>query len=102
MKVYWTDFALLSLKEVYLYYKKNASDKVAKRIKDEIFSKVNSLKSQAKQGQIEPNLEKTGLGYRYLISGNFKIIYLIQSGEIFITDIFDTRQNPEKINNPNR
>ena len=102
MKVYWTDFALQCLKEVYLYYKKNASERVANRIRAEIFSKVNALKSQAHMGQIEPFLEETGLGYSYLISGNFKIIYLLQSGEIFITDLFDTRQNPDKINNPNR
>ncbi len=102
MKVYWTDFASRCLSEIYFHYRKNAGEKVAKRIKSEIFLKVNSLKTYPNLGQIEPFLDETGLGHRHLISGNFQIIYLQQSGNIFITDLFDTRQNPEKINDPER
>lgn len=102
MKVYWTDFAKQSLKEVYHFYRKNASEKVAKRIKAQIFFKTKLLEQQSKVGQIEPFLEEIGLDHRYILSGNFKIIYLIQGDSIFITDLFDTRRNPEKINDPTR
>jgi hypothetical protein len=38
-------------------------------------------------------------GHRYLVKGNYKIIYKeIQEG-LLITDVFDSRQDPIKINN---
>jgi hypothetical protein len=40
------------------------------------------------------NLEE---GNRYIIRGNYKIIYKIQKKKLFITDIFDTRQDPDSI-----
>lgn len=100
MRVYWTDFARSGLREIYRYYQRKASIKVANRIKAEIFQKVSRLAVQAHLGSNEPNLEETGLNYRYLVSGNFKIIYLIQGDSVFVTDIFDTRQDPQKINKP--
>ncbi len=41
-------------------------------------------------------------GHRYLVDGNYKIIYKKISEGILITDVFDTRQDPKKINNPKR
>ena len=40
-------------------------------------------------------------GHRFIIRGNYKIIYKIQNKKIFITDIFDTRQDPESIKRNN-
>ena len=37
--------------------------------------------------------------YRYLVSGNYKIIYKVSENIIVINDIFDTRQNTIKMNN---
>jgi hypothetical protein len=37
------------------------------------------------------------LGHRYLVEGNFKIIYRIVDDIIWVTDIFDSRQDPEKM-----
>lgn len=48
-------------------------------------------------GQMEEHLKETGLGYRYLIEENYKIIYLIYNDYVLITGIFDTRQDPEKM-----
>jgi plasmid stabilization system protein ParE len=36
-------------------------------------------------------------GHRYLVSGNYKIIYKEVNEGILITDVFDTRQDPQKI-----
>jgi hypothetical protein len=43
-----------------------------------------------------------GEGHRYLIESNYKIIYKEVPEGILITDVFDTRQDPTKINNPKR
>ena len=34
--------------------------------------------------------------------GNYKIIYKIQTNTIYITDVFDTRQDPDKIKERNK
>jgi hypothetical protein len=36
-------------------------------------------------------------GFRYLVEGNYKILYWISENEINIASIFDCRQNPVKI-----
>lgn len=53
MKVYWTDFAKQNLNEAYHFYRIKASEKVAKRIKAQIFSQIKLLEKEPKVGQIE-------------------------------------------------
>jgi len=102
MEILWSDFALDSLKDIYLYYDQIAGKKVAKKIKDQIFNSVKQLKKYPKSGQIEEMLIELDEGHRYLVAGNYKIIYKQVKEGILITDVFDTRQNPKKINNPKR
>jgi toxin ParE1/3/4 len=49
-------------------------------------------------GQIEENLVSLGLDHRYLVEGKYKIIYFIKENVIYITDVFDCRQDPQKMN----
>jgi toxin ParE1/3/4 len=48
-------------------------------------------------GAIEENLIELKQQHRYLVEGNYKIIYRLINNDIYITDIFDCRQNPEKM-----
>ena len=48
-------------------------------------------------GQVEEYLDHLGLSHRRIVEGNFKIIYRVEGNEIFVTDIFDTRQDPQKM-----
>ncbi|HCY43029.1 MAG TPA: type II toxin-antitoxin system RelE/ParE family toxin [Prolixibacteraceae bacterium] len=102
MKILWSDFASEMLIEIYNYYKVNASISIAKRIRSEIFTSTNRLKRHPSAGQIELNLEKLNEQHRYLVKGNYKIIYKEIAEGILITDIFDTRQDPLKINDDKR
>jgi len=102
MKIIWTDFASETLTEIYQYYKEKASPIIAGKIKQEIFKATRQLKEHPYSGQVELNLEKLNEGHRYLLKGNYKIIYKEIPVGILITDVFDTRQNPIKINNPKR
>jgi toxin ParE1/3/4 len=97
MKILWTNFASESLFEIYSYYKEAASENVAKRIKFKIFNATRQLTKHPLSGQLETNLLKLGEEHRYLIEGNYKIIYKRVKEGILITDVFDTRQNPIKI-----
>lgn len=102
MKLYWSDFASELLADIYKYYKINATIRVAKKIKNEILTATNQLKRYPYSGQIEINLEELKEGHRYLIKGNYKIIYKEIKEGILITDVFDTRQDPVKINDETR
>jgi toxin ParE1/3/4 len=97
-KIYWTDSAKSRLRDIYTFYKLVAGVQVAQNIKSRIFEKAQLLSENPQLGSIELGLDYLGLGHRYLVSGNFKIIYLLQGSNVFITDVFDTRQNPETIN----
>ena len=102
MKIIWTDFASETLSEIYQFYKENASPIVANKIKSEIFRSTRQLKRFPNSGHFELNLQKLNQRHRYLVQGNYKIIYKKIPEGILITDVFDTRQDPAKINKPGR
>ncbi len=47
---------------------------------------------------MEYNLTSLGENHRYLVIRNYKVIYRPIKEGLLITDIFDTRQDPKKIN----
>ena len=102
MKIIWSNFASESLKEIYLYHKEFASESIAKRLKTNLFNTTRQLNKHPLSGQIEETLATLEKDHRYLVKGNYKIIYRKVKEGILITDIFDTRQDPIKINNPKR
>ncbi|TCO09825.1 type II toxin-antitoxin system RelE/ParE family toxin [Natronoflexus pectinivorans] len=102
MKIVWSDFSIEMLLEIYSYYKKKASPSIAKKIKTEILTATNQLKKHPTSGQIEMNLEMLNEGHRYLVKGNYKITYKEIPEGLLITDVFDTRQDPIKINDEKR
>jgi plasmid stabilization system protein ParE len=97
MKVVWTKFALNALLEVFTYYKTNVGLAIAINIRNNILSSTRQLQNFPLSCPTEELLEDIGEGHRCLIRGNYKVIYKIVNEQLFITDVFDTRQNPEKI-----
>ena len=102
MKIIWSDFASEMLSEIYQYYKVKASTAIARKIKIEIFTATQQLKRHPGLGPIEINLEKINEGHRYLVQGNYKIIYKEVPEGVLITDIFDTRKDPIIMNKEKR
>jgi len=98
MKIIWSDFASTNLFEIYKYYKDAANKDNAKKIKNGIFSATRQLLKHPDSGQIELTLDRLGEGHRYLVKDNYKIVYKKVDEGILITDVFDTRQDPGKIN----
>lgn len=95
--VIWTNFAISELKNIVLYYRLAASNRVAEQIRKSIFNATRVLVKQALSGRLEENLEILQEGHRYIVAGNYKIIYRIIGSDVYITDVFDCRQNPKKI-----
>ncbi len=102
MKIIWTDFAIDNLKGIFDYYSENATKKVAHRIKKQILASTKQLIDYPESGQVEFNLQKLNQNHRYLVSGNYKIVYRINDDQVIISDVFDTRQDPIKMNDKNR
>lgn len=102
MKIIWTDFAIENLKSIFDFYSKKANKKVAHKIRKEILDSAKQLLENPRSGQIEFNLQKLNQNHRYLVCGNYKVIYRTEDELIIISDIFDGRQNPIKINDDKR
>lgn len=99
MKVIWTKEALQETKLIYNYYKFSVSVKVAESIKNQILSLARTLNKQARKGQLEELLVHKNEEFRYLLTGNYKVIYKIIEKEVFIMKVFDCRRNPKIIKN---
>lgn len=99
MKILWTEFAEWNLKEIYSYHIHVANSQIAIKIKHNILSATEQLKNHPLSGQLEEPLLKLNEKHRYLVCNNYKIIYKEVIEGILITDVFDTRLNPCKMNN---
>ena len=99
MKVIYTQQSLESLHECLLFLSEELGIPIEKvsQIKSQILDKADSLEQNPFLGQKEEYLEHLGQGHRRLIEGHFKIIYLVGKDAVYITDIFDSRQDPEKM-----
>lgn len=99
VKIIWSEFAETQLDEIYEYYKKKASLKIANKIVTGIIKESDKLIKASFNGQEEDLLKDREIHYRYLVFKNYKVIYSVdeQNGFIKIADVFDTRQNPPKI-----
>lgn len=97
MKIYFTEQSLASLRESLEFISEQVSPEKLLQIRDQILNSTDILLNNPKSGQLEPYLEHLNLGHRRLVEGNYKIIYRIEGQIIYITDIFETRQNPKKM-----
>ena len=75
IKIYWTNFAKKQLRNIFDYYKTNASPQIAQNIVVGIVEKVNSLEFQTEIGQKEELLLDRKENFRYLVFKKYKIIY---------------------------
>ena len=100
MRVIWSDTAKADVKDIYNYYKKKASLKVARSIRSKLIKKPRLLSKQPELGQEEDNPVVAGREFRYLVEGNYKIVYRVftERQEILIATVFDARQNPNSLN----
>ncbi len=97
MKLVYTEQALLSLEETLEFLALKVSYEKLIEIRDEILDAADTLLLQPLSGQEEYLLSHLGLEHRRLVVGYNKIIYRLIDEYIYITDIFDSRQDPAKM-----
>ncbi|OFX32213.1 MAG: hypothetical protein A2X08_08285 [Bacteroidetes bacterium GWA2_32_17] len=95
--VLWSDSAISDLQDIHDYYLAKASLKVANKIVTYIVDKSLLLSKNPRIGQTETLLKHKKEEIRYLVEGNYKIVYVIEGQIVFIATIFDCRQDPNKL-----
>ena len=97
VKIFWTEFATNQLEQIFDFYKCTTSLNVAKKIVSKIVDRTILLEKNPLMGTKEPLLEKREKDYRYLVEGNYKIIYWFENNFVKISSVFDCRLNPINI-----
>ena len=97
MRLVYTEQALVSLEETLEFIATKVSHEKLIEIRDRILDKADTLLLQPLKGQKEPFLEHLGFGHRRLVESHYKIIYRVVGEYIYVTDIFDSRQDPDKM-----
>jgi plasmid stabilization system protein ParE len=100
LDIFWTDFAKTELRGIFDYYKEKASPNIARKLVSGIYATTLRLKNKPEIGQKEELLLNRTKDFRYLVHTNYKIIYWInhEYDRVEISDVFDVRLNPVKIN----
>lgn len=78
-----------------MYYKNEADTKFARSWIKRIIDSIKYLSEYPEIGKRDSILKSD---FRFIDKMNYKIVYVIKENTIYITDIFDVRQNPEKLN----
>lgn len=95
-RVIWSDGSIRDLRSIYHFLSKR-SEKAA----IELIKKILECEPQIVKYPLSGTIyfsEGLGIEFRFLIEGNYKIIYRIEGSFIMINAIFDTRQDPDKLN----
>jgi len=97
VKVIWSKRAIKGLTKIFEYYSQEASLSVAQKLVKALVDSTIQLKQFPQSGSEEQLLKGNQKEYRYIIIGNYKILYYLKPNQIIISNVFDCRQNPTKI-----
>ncbi len=89
--------AVLRLRDAIEFMRLQLPEEKTVAIMNRVLDRADRLSFDHELGQLEPGLEHMGKGHRRLIEGHFKIIYRVENETVYVTDIFDSRQHPEKM-----
>lgn len=62
-------------------------------VMDDVLEETGRLVHSPNDGQVEIWMEDREHVYRRLVVGHFKVIYRVEDDLIYVTDIFDSRQD---------
>lgn len=97
MKIVITTPAWESYEQALHFLAGYMTDRELERWDKRLWDSIDDLKTFPRRGQYEPWLEYKGEGHRRLVVGKFKVVYRIEGRTIYVTDIFDARQDPGKM-----
>lgn len=93
LTVFWTQTAIRQRDHIFEYWnKRNKSNSYAKKLNMAIRDKIELLKHQPEIGK-NTNFKNN----RAISMGDYSILYKIAQNKVFITSIWDNRQDPKKL-----
>lgn len=98
MKLIYTADAQDRLNDILDYLEEQGVNAITiNKIRNKILDAADKLLSFPDIGTSELELEHLGQSHRRIVKDHYKIIYRIDGETIYVTDIFDTRQDPSKM-----
>ena len=94
-EIIWTETAVNDLREIYNYLSCR-SISAANKLIDKLVHAPEIIAIKGFQHAFVN--DEYNKNYKRLISGNYKILFSLRFEKIVIQRIFDTRQNPAKLN----
>lgn len=73
MKVNFSEWLEICLKEIYRYYCIEANPNIAFEIVNKIIDRAETLTNYPNRGRIEEELKSLGKGHRYLLEYHYKL-----------------------------
>jgi len=100
MEVEITPYALRRLNSHFnfVFDKLEYTSEQVEALESKLLGTAKGLSKNPKIGQFEIYLDHLEEGHRRVIVGQYKIIYYITEDKIIVSDFFDTRQDPNKMN----
>ena len=68
-----------------------------KKVVQSILSRTRQLEAFPQSGSLQEADLKIKREYRYLVEGNYKIIYSLDEMVLYVEAVLDTRKNPKKL-----
>lgn len=98
MDVIWTAPAEKSLTETIRYVKMRTGEVTARKVWQMIRKQVELLVANPYMGKVDTELSSARYQYRFIIvNKRSKVYYFIEESFIYITLVWDTRQDPETL-----
>ena len=93
-QIKWTNQAKADRVNILDYFgKRNGSKSYSKKLNKVFISEIDNISRHPNLGR-----KSNSANVRVKVSGSYYIIYMIDKNSIFILRIWDTRQNPIKLN----
>ena len=95
-KVVWTDQAKKDLQAIF-DHSLGHSKELALRTVMRIIRREDQLTSFPGTGPYEESLAYLNRGYRFLLEGNYKLIYSVREAKVYVHKVFYSRMNPDRL-----
>lgn len=95
-RIIWTERALIDLLNIKGFISLDSEVQAIKQL-NRIFDREGQLIANPQSGGIQKGINSS-FEIRYLVQDNYKILYRFTETEVYVLTVFDTRQDPEKMN----
>lgn len=91
--VIWTSEAFSDLESIFDFIHSQSSNAAVGIVKA-VLARARQLQQYPESGALHPAIHQNSSKYRYLVEGNYKIIYSYPKNAVYIHAVIDCRQDP--------